>query len=151
VAVASREQTPSLSIQIPPALLPRLARHDESAEREVTFQGNAALAEDVRYLSRHLKWDVEADLSRLFGENVPGDIAAHRIATTISALGAWQSEARDRLGANIREYLTEERPALVPQRDIESFTRDVEILRDDVARLDARIRILQSRTSAQET
>jgi len=150
VAVASRLAEPALSVDVPPTLLPRLARRDDSAEREVKFEGDVALAEDIRFLSRHLKWDVEADFSRLFGDSVPGDIVAHRITTTLSDLGGWQKEARNRMGANIREYLTEERPALVPRRDIDTFTREVETLRDDVARLEARLQHLQNSTK-QET
>lgn len=150
LSVASRMAEPALSVDIPPGILPRLARRDAAADREVKFAGDMALAEDIRFLSRHLKWDVEADLSRLFGDSVPGDIAAHRIATTLSELGIWQREARDRMGANIREYLTEERPALVPRRDVAAFTRDVETLRDDLARLEARVQHLQNSTK-QET
>ncbi len=143
VEVASRAAPIDLDVSIPPGLLPRLARRDETAEREITFTGDAALGADIRHLSRHMKWDVEADIGKLLGDGVAADIAAHRVVGTLKDLASWQREARDRLGANIREFLTEERPALVPKRDIERFGRDVDALRDDVARLEARIRLLQ--------
>lgn len=143
VEVASRTAPVDLDVRIPPGLMPRLARQDEAAEREILFTGDAALGADIRHLSRHLKWDVEADIGKLLGDGVAADIAAHRVVGTLKDLAGWQREARDRLGANIREFLTEERPALVPKRDIERFGREVDTLRDDVARLEARIRLLQ--------
>lgn len=147
VEVASRVAPIDLDVRIPPGLLSRLARRDESAEREIAFTGDAALGAVVRHLFRHLRWDVEADVGKLLGDGVAADIAAHRVVGTLKDLSSWQHEASDRLGANIREYLTEERPALVPRRDIERFGRDVDTLRDDVARLEARIRLLRQSDS----
>ncbi|MBL8516168.1 MAG: ubiquinone biosynthesis protein [Betaproteobacteria bacterium] len=143
VEVASRMAPVDLEVRVPPALLPRLARRDESAERDIAFTGDTALGADIRFLSRHLKWDVEADIGKALGDGVAADIVAHRVVGALKDLAGWQQEARERMGANIREYLTEERPALVPRRDVERFGRDVETLRDDVARLEARIRLLQ--------
>lgn len=144
VEVASRQAPVDLDVRIPPGLLPRLARRDEAAEREIAFEGDTALGADIRFLSRHLEWDVEADIGKALGDGVAADIVAHRVVGTFKALAGWQQEARDRMGANIREYLTEERPALVPKRDVERFGRDVETLRDDAARLEARIRLLEA-------
>lgn len=144
VEVASRQAPVDLAVRIPPALLPRLARRDEAAEREIEFNGDTALGAEIRFLSRHLQWDVEADLGKVLGDGVAADIVAHRVVGTLKDLAGWQRDAGERLGANIREYLTEERPALVPRRDIERFDREVETLRDDVARLEARIRLLQT-------
>lgn len=143
VEVASRQAPIDLDVRIPPALLPRLARRDESAEREIAFDGDSALGAEIRFLSRHLKWDVEADIGKALGDGVAADIVAHRVVGTLKDLAGWQREARDRMGANIRECLTEERPALVPRRDVERFGREVETLRDDAARLEARIRLLE--------
>ncbi|MDX2219035.1 MAG: hypothetical protein SF172_08440 [Burkholderiales bacterium] len=147
VEVASRLAPVDLDVQIPPGLLPRLARRDESAEREIAFEGDTALGADIRFLSRHLEWDVEADIGKVLGDGVAADIVAHRVVGTLKDLAGWQRDARERMGANIREYLTEERPALVPRRDIERFGREVETLRDDAARLEARIRMLQEQNS----
>ena len=52
-----------------------LARGEEHAMRAVDVQGNARLAAEVLVLVRHLRWDLEEDLSRLFG-----DVVAHRLA-----------------------------------------------------------------------
>ena len=143
VEVAPSMAEPDLLVRIPPALLPRLAAAEETAFKEVAFEGDAEFAQEVSYLARNLKWDVEEDLSR-----VTGDIVAHRIVSGARDLHAWSREARARLGANVQEYLTEERPALVPRRDADAFIREVDALRDDVARLEKRIELLGRGTPA---
>jgi ubiquinone biosynthesis protein UbiJ len=93
----------------------------------------------VDNLFRNLTWDVEEDLSRVFG-----DIVAHRLASGGRAFAAWQREAVLRLGENLAEYWTEEQPLLARPADIENFCRNVDTLRDDVARLEKRIEHLSS-------
>jgi ubiquinone biosynthesis protein UbiJ len=135
-----------VSFTIPVGLLPRLAGKDEAAMREVKFDGDSELAALLADLSRHLQWDVEEDLSR-----VVGDIAAHRIVDTARRTHAWRQEAGERLTANLAEYLTEERHAFITTRDLESLARANETLRDDLARLDARLDLIQQRTTPTPT
>ena len=142
VDVAAQGAPADLTVSGTPAVVARALRRDEAALREVSFEGDSAFAQEVAYLARNLEWDVEEDLSR-----VVGDIAAHRIGAGVRALLGWRREAAQRLGDNVREYLTEERPALVPRRDSEAFVRDVDALRDDVARLEKRLQALGSRGS----
>lgn len=49
------------------------------AWQEVKMNGDIGFASAIAYVAQNLRWDVEADLSRLFGNNSVGDIAAHRI------------------------------------------------------------------------
>ena len=89
------------------------------------------------YLFRHLSWDFEEDLSGVFG-----DIVAHRLASAGKAFVAWQRDAALRLAESLAEYWTEEQPLLARPTDVESFCRDVDALRDDVARLEKRVAYL---------
>lgn len=60
--------TPGLSVKVDaanPALLAARALAGEPPQVEIA--GDAALATDVQWLIDHLRWDVEADLDRLFG------------------------------------------------------------------------------------
>ena len=141
VDIASRAAPADVAITAPPTLLPRLASGDASAYQEADFQGDTEFAQEILYLARNLEWDVEEDLSKVFG-----DIIAHRMAGGARDLRAWSKDARARLGENFREYLTEERPALVPRRDAETFLQDIDTLRDDVARLEKRIGLLAATT-----
>ncbi len=123
-----------VSLHVPLALLPRLIRGDETAFSAVEFTGDSELAATLSTIARNVEWDVEEDLSK-----VMGDIAAHRIVDTAKQANAWQQDARARLTANIAEYLTEERRAFITTRELETLAQANEILRDDIARLEARL------------
>lgn len=125
---------PDVAFQIPLSLLPRLARRDDAAFREVTFTGDSEFVALLFTLARELEWDVEEDLGKLVG-----DIAAHRIVGTIKCTRALRVEAGERFIENVAEYLTEERQAFIRQADLESLAHANETLRDDVARLEARL------------
>lgn len=131
------EAPADVSLAISPRLLPRLAAGDETAYGEVVFTGNGELASLLSELARGLEWDVEEDLSRLVG-----DVAAHRVVDTLRRGHAWREDVATRLVENVAEYLTEERRAFVVARDLETFACDNEALRDDLARLEARLRLL---------
>ena len=64
-----------------PALL--LARLAAGARPEVAVQGDAQFAADVHWLVDNLRWDLEADLARLFGP-----LPAHQLARLGAALAA---------------------------------------------------------------
>jgi ubiquinone biosynthesis protein UbiJ len=131
---AQAEKASTLVVKLTPGALPFLLARDETARREIEIEGSADLASTVDHLFRNLTWDVEEDLSGVFG-----DIVAHRLASGGRAFAAWQREAVLRLGENLAEYWTEERPLLARPADVESFCRNVDTLRDDVARLEKRV------------
>jgi hypothetical protein len=123
-----------LEVRMSPFLLPRLAAREEAAFAALDMQGDAALAEDVRFLARHLTWDAEEDLAR-----VVGDVPAHRAASAARALRDWSRDARLRLAQGAAEYWTEERPLIASRVKLESFAREVSALDDALGRLEARV------------
>lgn len=129
----------AVSFDIPLSLLPKLAAADDSAYHAVKFSGDSELAALLSELVRNLKWDVEEDLSKLVG-----DVAAHRIVDTARRGHEWRKDASQRLTENVAEYLTEEKRAFITADDLEILARENETLRDDVARLEARINQLVS-------
>jgi len=133
------EAASALVVKLSPGTVPFLLARDETARKQVEIEGSADLASTVDYLFRHLSWDFEEDLS-----NVLGDIVAHRLASGGRAFAEWQREAALRLAENLVEYWTEEQPLLARPADVESFCRDVDTLRDDVARLEKRIERLSA-------
>jgi ubiquinone biosynthesis accessory factor UbiJ len=128
-----------VTLRIPVALLPRLARRDESAYASVEFTGDSELASTLSTIARHVNWDFEEDLSRWIG-----DAAANRVGSGARALRTWGNDASTRLTANFAEYLTEEKRAFATARELEQLAVANEKLRDDVARLEARMSQLQS-------
>ena len=131
---AQAEAASALVVKLSPGTVPFLLARDENARKQVAIEGSADLASTVDYLFRNLTWDFEEDLSRVFG-----DVVAHRLASGGRAFAAWQREAVMRLAENLAEYWTEEQPLLARPADVEDFCRNVDTLRDDVARLEKRV------------
>ena len=123
-----------LDVRVSPFLLPRLAAKEEAAFSDIEMTGDAALAEEVRFLARHLTWDAEEDLARVIG-----DIPAHRLASGARAVGAWGRDASLRLAQGAAEYWTEESPLIASRVKVESFVREVDSLREAVDQLEKRI------------
>ena len=133
------ETASALVVKITPGALPFLLARDETARKQVEIEGSADLASAVDHLFRNLTWDFEEDLSKVFG-----DIIAHRLASSGRALAAWQRDAALRLAENLVEYWTEEQPLLARPADVENLCRNVDALRDDVARIEKRIEHLSA-------
>lgn len=132
-ATADRESEPTLVIKAGPGALAALAKGEEHLMRAVEISGNARLAAEILTLLRYLRWDVEEDLSRVFG-----DVLAHRMVGTARDFAAWQAEAGRRLAENVMEYAIEERRSIVARPEFDAFAAGVAKLRDDLARLEQR-------------
>lgn len=132
---ADKAATPDVLCVIAPSLLPRLALHDELAHAQIQSAGDAALLSEIFFLSRNLRWDAAEDLS-----HVTGDIAAERIVQTVQ--GKQFGASAVNLAQAAAEYFTEEQPLIAKPQQINSFMQQVDILRDDLARLEQRIRRL---------
>ena len=104
----------------------------------VEMAGDVLLAEKFQQLLDYAKPDIEEELA-----SVVGDATAHRLGEFARGFSRWSAQARDTMSDNIREYLQEESRDLPSRYEIDRFTADVDALRDDVARLAARIERLQ--------
>ena len=137
----SGEEAPEVSLRLAVADLPRLLVDGlETAMRHVRIEGNAEFAEALGFVFRHLRWDAEEDLSRLFG-----DIAAHRLVEGGRKVVEEGRRSLERASGNVAEYLTEESTLLVPRKALPAFAEEVVALRDAVARLDKRVARLERR------
>lgn len=143
VALAAADAAPAVTARLTPGIMLRLAARDEAAWREIEIGGDTDFAAVINHVARNLHWDVEEDLSRIFG-----DIAAHRMAEAGRTLQRWGKQAIDNTGRSFTEYWTEEQPLIAGARDIEAFNRAVDQLRDDAARLEKRAENLLNRQAA---
>ena len=125
---------PDVTIRVTPGVMLRLVARDTTAWQDIAVDGDPQLAAALNHVARNLRWDIEEDLSRVFG-----DIAAYRMVKTGHKLDAWGRQGADNLARSFAEYWTEEQPLIASRPDVEQFIRDVDALRDDVARLEKRI------------
>ena len=101
---------------------------------ELDLSGDAGTTKAFQDLLAYAKPDIEEELSTLIG-----DVAAHQLGEVARGISNWAREARSTMGTNIREYLQEESRDLPSRYEVERFANQVDTLRDDVARLDARL------------
>jgi len=138
LAPAEKGAVPTLAIALKPEALAAALRGVDHLLGAVEITGNAALAREVHFLLRHLRWDAEEDLSRFVG-----DAAAHRLLETARAFARVGAEAVRRLAENLVEYAVEERPMLVPRARLAEHAAEVAALRDALERLEKRIERLE--------
>jgi ubiquinone biosynthesis protein UbiJ len=115
--------------------------HPEEVIRrgDVTIRGDAELAQKFRELAMLLRPDVEEELARLIG-----DTPAHQALRLVRAATGFGRRAAATGVRNVAEYLAHERRDLVSGPEAEDFYRRVEKLREDLDRLDARTRLIES-------
>ncbi len=134
---AETDATADTVCVIAPSLLPRLALHDEKAQADIGTEGDAALLAEIFSLSRTLRWDAAKDLRR-----ITGDALAERIVHTAQDARQQLHESAHKLSKAAAEYCTEKQLLLARPQEVAEFIRQVDTLRDDVARLEQRIRQL---------
>jgi len=109
---------------------------------DVTIRGDAELARQFREFAALLRPDVEEELSRLIG-----DAPAHQALRLVTAAAGFGRRMARTGIRNVAEYLAHERRDLVPRAEAEDFYREVERLREDLDRLDARARLIEQTDS----
>jgi len=153
---------PDCIVRATPAALLRmtLAKHREDAifAGSVQIEGDNRLAQTLGEVIHGLDIDWEEQLAR-----VVGDTLAHRIGVQARAGGRWAQRTSDVLTENLHEYLIEEWRLLPGPTELQAFCTDVDLVRDDIERLEARVLRLErqrpaaggshadTRTSGQET
>ncbi len=135
---APENVSPAVTIRLTPATVLQILAEGEDAWRKANVEGDTGFASAISKVAANLRWDIEEDLSRVFG-----DIAAHRMAEAGRTAAAWPKQAATSLAGNVAEFLTEEKHLLVTPLRAAEFVREVDELRDAVERLDKRIERLR--------
>lgn len=148
LAQAPADPGASVAVRLTSASLAALAAslgRDNALADAVQISGNEALAGEVRYLLRHLRWDVEEELSRWIG-----DALAHRVAGAVRSFAGWQRDAARRLVENVAEYAVDEHRILLQRAELQALSAEIESLSAALARLDERmLRLENSNKEAQ--
>ena len=112
---------------------------------EVEIRGDVTLGQRFESVLRELDIDWEEQLSHLVG-----DAAAHQVGNLVRDTLQWGAKSVDTFGRDLTEYLQEESRQL-PQRDeVNKFLAAVDVLRNDVERLEARVKRLRARIDPHE-
>ena len=111
---------------------------DAIRDGSVELHGDAHVAQQFQKLLRYARPDIEEEISTLLG-----DAAAQSLGDFARRAREWGKGARETMQQNISEYLAEESRAVPSQHEVEMFQRNVNSLRDDVARFEARLNRLQ--------
>ncbi|NML25250.1 ubiquinone biosynthesis accessory factor UbiJ [Zoogloea dura] len=135
----SATDDPDVSLELPIGSLPKLVGGADALMSDIRISGNADLADALGFVLRKLRWDGEEALSRL-----TGDIVAHRAVATARNVIGWQRQTARNVIDNLAEYFSEEQPVLVKKTLLEDLGGEAAALRDDIARLDKRLKKLES-------
>lgn len=105
------------------------------------IEGDRQRLQDLRDIATGLDVDWGALLEPLFG----GELA-QQVSVGARRLFGWARDTASRLGEQAGDYMAGESGLLALRREVHEFYRDVDDLRDDVDRLEVRIRHLQTRS-----
>ena len=108
-------------------------------KREVQIDGDTELGQRFQEILRNLDIDWEERLSLFVG-----DVAAHKLGNAARSLFQWGRQTVGSLQENISEYFQYESNSVPARFEVDNFIRDVDVLRDDVERLNARVQRLNS-------
>ena len=127
--------------------LPALARMGLGEKGEGLFQGDVTIVGDTGVAQRlqEILRAMDPDFEGLLAK-VTGDIAARQATVLVKALWVWSRQASRDLPRDLGETLSEEWRLIVPPLELEAFGEDVDRLRDDVDRLQARLSLLERRS-----
>ncbi|MBI3284835.1 MAG: SCP2 sterol-binding domain-containing protein [Burkholderiales bacterium] len=135
---ADAHHAPAVTIRVRLSDLPLMAQNRERAFSYVKIEGDAEFANTISYLSQNLRWEAEADLSKLFG-----DVAAVRLVALGKSMVQTAQDTHQKIQENLAEYFLEENPMLVRPAAVAAFGAEVNKVRDDVERLIKRIEKLE--------
>lgn len=127
-------------IFVSPGLIAQLPFKGKAAFREARTEGDVELLSAFNDAFSQLNLDAEAELASVFGP-----IAGFRLAEAGRTFSQWISQATTGTARTLAEYAVEESPMLASKIDVARFSHDVDTLRDDAARLEARLAQLERR------
>jgi ubiquinone biosynthesis protein UbiJ len=132
---AENNSEPDVTLSLPIDTFGKAIFSPDKLMSSVKISGSVDLAEGLGFIFRNLRWDIESDLARLIG-----DIPAHRFSRIGSSLATQAANGIHRVAQNIVEYSRDESQLLVSNSELIQFGSEVDELRDDLARLEQRLR-----------
>ena len=139
---------PDCTLRGTPLDLARMRGSRKSADQlfsgAVAIEGDTQLAHRFGEFLAGLDIDWEEQLAKL-----TGDLIAHEVGNLARGLLDWGGRQTRTFEQNLQEYLQEELRLLPSRPEVEPFLADIDRLRDDTERLQARIKRLQGKLNPQ--
>lgn len=139
---AAPDAVPDVHISLSTEALTQLPFASERLLSSAKIEGSAEFGEALGFVFRHIKWDLEEDLSTIVGE-----VGAVRLVTALDFMKSWASDSHSRFSHSLVDFLTLESGALVPPLAASLFYDDVDQVRNDLSRLEKRVRALENALS----
>ncbi len=112
---------------------------------EVQIEGDLSVGHTFQKLFDQLDIDLEEPLSR-----ITGDVIAHKIGNFFRSAHQWNKENAHSLQLNIKEFLQDETQDLPPAPEINILHKQVDLIKEDFDRLEARIKRINNQLKAQQ-
>jgi ubiquinone biosynthesis protein UbiJ len=106
---------------------------------EVEISGDMRLGREFKKLLAEMDIDWEEHLASFIG-----DAPAHQVTGAAKQFVGWANKAKQAILADVSEYLQEESRDVVTGAELEMFYEDVDNLRNDVDRLQAKVEALKN-------
>jgi len=133
------DQSADLTISGKALTLAKLGSDPESLfSADIDIHGDVQFAKQLRDLLEGFDFDWEAQLAKITGNTL-----SYPIAHGIRQVSSWARNTHDALQENTAEYLKEEVRILPDKSQINDYMTDIDTLRADSDRLEARIQRLQ--------
>ncbi len=127
-----------------PIALAKLGVADDAASimfsGEVKISGDTRLGNQFKKVLSQLNIDWEEQLSKFVG-----DVAAHQVGNAVQSFSKWFRRSKQSLELDVGEYLQEESRLIPTNAELNKFIKDVDVLREDVDRLQAHIERLKKK------
>lgn len=135
--VATNASEPAVTIGVTLSSLPLAMLDPQAAMKDVRLSGDAEFAQALAFVLQNLRPEPEEELSRFIG-----DAAAQRLVGFMRASAMQWKQLAENMLDSTAHYVVTENPIVVGRADLETFNRDVNQLRDAVARIEKRINLL---------
>lgn len=109
---------------------------------DVTITGDNHLGQQFKEILDRMEVDWEEHLSHIIG-----DVAAHQLGRLMRSASRWGKQTLDTLTLDASEYLQEEARLVATAPELEQFYHEVDCIRADADRLQARVQRLHDTLS----
>jgi ubiquinone biosynthesis protein UbiJ len=134
--IESADTEPALILTPMPSALPLLLGDGKLADL-FRVEGDGLFASDISGALADFDWVLAL-------RPYLGDIAASRVDQFLQGLAGWRANAVESAGRNLAEYAVYEQAILAEPLAAREFIAEVDRLREDVDRLEARLALLEN-------